>query len=83
MQPLADDIESGPAPNLPSPSPDEQQRMAEFWEAEESRGPRTWENDQELDYSEIARKMVGAEHDLDSSKNSGTNSIHVPTHVLI
>ncbi len=69
-QPMPDEMDS-PVPNLPTPSQDEQQRMAEFWAAEESREPRTWENDQELDYSEIAKNRGAAEQDFNSSKNSG------------
>ncbi len=64
---MPDDIDSP----VPIPSQDEQQRMAEFWAAEESREPRTWEDDQELDYSEIAKNRGAAEQDLNSSKNSG------------
>lgn len=44
--------------------------MAHFWAMEEARGPRSWDDDQELDYSEIAKKRGDGE-ELSESKDSG------------
>lgn len=68
---------SPPPHSYPSPSQDEQDRMASFWALEEAKGPQSWDDDQELDYSKIAKKR-GNEDESNESYESGI-SIVPPT----
>jgi len=47
--------------------------MAQFWAMEESQGPKSWDDEQELDYSVIASKRLPNE-EIDTSNNSGTGT---------
>ena len=72
IQPMSEVMEdSSPSPSLPPPSQDEQERMARLWALEESTSPKSWEDEQELDYTELAKKREMADDSLDTSKNSG------------
>jgi hypothetical protein len=39
-----------------TPTDAEQIQMAEFWETEEQRAPKGWDEEEELDYSEVVRR---------------------------
>ncbi len=72
---IAAGIEDGAsAAQLPPPTHDEQEKMAQFWAMEEANTPKGWENEAELDYAEISRRAAaerreGAE--LRQSRDSG------------
>ena len=56
--------------------------MARFWAMEETRGPRSWDDDQELDYSEIAKKRGDGE-ELSESKDSGEIFFNVDYYAMV
>ena len=51
---------------LPPPSEQEQQQMALFWAMEEANSPKGWDEEKELDYSEVVRRR---EEQKESSKS--------------
>lgn len=62
----------GPRESISPPTQDEQETMANIWAMEEVNSPSGWENEQEIDYAELASKRMAAEtRGMDKSRDSG------------
>ena len=57
--------------DFPLPTEEEQERMAMFWAMEEVNAPKGWDDDKELDYSEVQVSHVEERDPLAESRSTG------------
>ena len=64
----------GPRESISPPTQDEQETMANLWAMEEVNSPPGWENEQEIDYAELASKRMATEsRTTDGNRDSGVH----------
>lgn len=61
----------GGVSDYPPPTEEEQERMAMFWAMEEVNAPKGWDEDKELDYSEVQVSRLEEHDHLAQSKSTG------------
>ena len=63
-----------------APTEKEQQEVAMFWAMEEANVPRSWDEEKELDYSQVSRKREGEQTAKTGEEECVPTHTHTHTH---